>query len=273
MTLNSMAGQLEKIKAHVEDLDPNEADDFIIPEVGCKRCNWTGYVYTDPGGLLVGPCTCLKARGLKHWIKSYRASVYVHCPEDAINLNSIDPEKGAIPKAIAEFRKHRHAQEKCNSIGLVGGPGVGKTTAGHYLVHKMMRKFERPAVYLNCRFFGPRYADQVENQQSKAYVLRLKREVDEKNIMFFDDLGAEKEGSAAAQCLGEMLQIRFEKRAPTVLTSNLDGSRLVSRYGGIGMSRMTSGGKWMLIVGFSPSDFHDLRAGDPLKAMRGRVQG
>lgn len=120
------------------------------------------------------------------------------------------------------------ASERCFAL-LTGDTGVGKTTAavgGMALRVLEDRREDLPALFVRA----------VEGARMGLYDAedkKLGRQMLEAGLLVLDDLGAEflSEGSIWRSILDEVIDTRYGERAPTIITTNLDGAGFKKRYG------------------------------------------
>lgn len=207
----------------------------LPPDVQCPTCGDSGYELADASK----PCgACDPGRALGERQKAETAWD-AECPRRfrGYRLDS-HPQKQAVRRA--RMWLDRRASLGQNLI-LLGGVGTGKTGLGVALVREaslrgMTHRFGTAADILDA--MRPRHDDASKPDTMAAeYALRSLQTVD---LLLLDDLGAEKQTDWAAERLYLVINGRYERELPTIVTSNLTidqmtamhpemGARIVSR--------------------------------------------
>jgi hypothetical protein len=102
--------------------------------------------------------------------------------------------------------------------------------------------------YLSARRIGMDVTDSFQNPVAAERLARASEWAENpKAVLILDDLGREKETPAIAGRLASILAARYERRAPTLITSNLGPDAIGDRYGADIRSRLLDR-RWMMIV-------------------------
>lgn len=250
MTWRNPSGSLAVLERSIEVTD--EEQDY-----GCPLCDWRGYIENPDGSVPEegALCQCEIRRRHRKNLRTFAASIGTW--GDPGILAKINPSVGMIEPSRRKYRSHLEKNPECNSLCFSSSPGTGKTYCAVDFSINMMKKFHLRGFSTSARYFSSMVADQVRDIEAESYVLRIRREAREQNVFLCDDLGGERSGSSAVLQLIELIQLRFEKRYPTIITTNLSYEEMFGRYGSIPIHRMSSGGHWLVWIS---CDGPDLRA-------------
>lgn len=109
-------------------------------------------------------------------------------------------------------------------VVLAGLPGLGKTTAAAWWIMQPWPEVD-----------GAKRSVRAVKAAALARWPRLDEEriaqVFEARCLFIDDMGVENLSEAGAAWFDEVLDIRYDRRAPTLITTNLPGKEFKERYG------------------------------------------
>lgn len=150
--------------------------------------------------------------------------VRMGAPRRAVDAWSAEPRETAATSAV-----RRMLAERKTFCLLTGGAGAGKTVAAVLAMAERVledRREDLPALFVRA----------VEGARMGLYDAedkKLASQMQSAGLLVIDDLGAEfvSDGSIWRSILDEVIDVRYGDRAPTVLTSNLDGAAFKARYG------------------------------------------
>jgi len=245
LDMAALRAQAEKWAA-----DPTDEDD------GCPHCDGSGYLISD--NTFVGICRCAGQRTWRARWDFYLKSVARVSNEAALDAERIKLEDGCIQYVRGKLRQHFRLFPGSNSVFLYGLTGVGKTLCAHWLARRRMEKEDRAARFLSCAQLSNDVSQMMDDDDAAESVNSAARSANNSaTVLVIDDLGHERSPGAIGR-IQEWIDLRFTKRAPTVVTSNLSLSELAKRYDAAVLSRATQGGAWMAAVEI-PRHFPNLR--------------
>jgi len=146
---------------------------------------------------------------------------------------------------------------RITGLFLQGGTGTGKT----HLMAAIGQAMEREAGYEIIH--NPGHADTARATKAVAPLYQsifdlascmrryfeerggvdLERDCCHADVLLLDDLGAERLVDGAQFTVEKVIETRYSRCLPTVITSNLTLEAVVERYGNRMLSRMTEGGR------------------------------
>jgi DNA replication protein DnaC len=123
---------------------------------------------------------------------------------------------------------------------LAGGRGVGKTTAASWAISERGGRRVKGGEIATASDFDPGFMAPLERA----------------SLLVLDDLGAESldAGGWAAGRFARLIDIRYERDAPTIIATNLTMPAFLARYGEDGgrlRDRLREAGRWVDIAGES----------------------
>lgn len=230
---------------------------FRLPEsVYCPTCGDTGYVLDQPSR----PClACIRGRGIADREDAEKAWE-ARCPR-RFRTYRIDthPKQDAARKAMAWLDRRPSVGQ---NLILLGGTGTGKTGLAIAVVREarlrgMTERFGTAADMLDA--MRPRHDGAGKPDDLAAeFALRTLQTV---AILLLDDLGAEKQTDWAAERLYLVINGRYERELPTIVTSNLTIDQMSAMHPEMGpriVSRLTEDYAAIPMIG------PDLRRSPPL---------
>lgn len=140
-----------------------------------------------------------------------------------------------IQKAVKEMC------EGGKGIYLYGGVGVGKTHIAYAIKQKLEEK-QIPVRFWNVtellRVARNDYSKEKQDKRQPDVELTSLNAHGEKPVAILDDVGAEKSSEFVTETLYSIINERYNKVMPTILTSNLDLAQLAEKVGERTASRL-----------------------------------
>jgi len=131
-----------------------------------------------------------------------------------------------------------------NGLAFVGDYGVGKThlaaAISNYLID-------------NCGVtvcFGTQVEllDKIRGEMSFNRD-ETKHKMKTLDLLVLDDFGKEKPSEWTDQILFEVINARYERKLPIIITTNMSAQQLIDKYGNAVMSRLTECCRWVNVQG------------------------
>lgn len=217
---------------HVRRLDArvrqDEAQDV------CERCEGARYVRVrlNPDAIPVGvPCSCmpLDEQMAQCGIEArYRGNAFE-------NFEPMDGKRDALTAALE--------WDCTRSVVLMGPVGTGKTHLAVAMASKALRRM-RPVRFVTTSDFLAELKARFGTDQVQPYF----DAVANTHTLIIDDLGAEQDTEWAIAQLAQLVNRRYAKQLPTVVTTNLDYAAIKTVLGERTASRMSEW-KWIFVGG------------------------
>lgn len=115
------------------------------------------------------------------------------------------------------------------NLFLYGPQGVGKTGLAWSLVVRVIRELEREALFVNFRILLEEL--RLSYSDRRAGVPTDYVRVDRVPVLALDDIGSERPTDFAREELANLVEARYGKRLPTIVTSNYAPNELAVRLG------------------------------------------
>lgn len=139
-------------------------------------------------------------------------------------------------RASRSSRALAHAREwrEKGWLKLFGPPGTGKSFAAAWILARRARLAMQD---MGRRAEWPRIADEVgasmgwNTAAELATDRNLAREAKYRRLLVIDDLGKEPPDPRCLQLLGEVVSARYDRKEPTVITTELGVAEISARYG------------------------------------------
>jgi hypothetical protein len=160
----------------------------------------------------------------------------------AYELGSTFADARADHPTVADWvRQHRGDPTRLPWLTLMGATGVGKTWQACGVVREVALTEAR--ANRRCRWRMVTHADLSDQlrpkpDQSHAYVLDRYEQAD---LLVLDDLGSGSLTDFGVEGTHRLLDYRYRRRLPTVITTNLSFEDLVKAFGARVPSRLTEG--------------------------------
>ena len=205
---------------------------------GCPfgRCDGSGWILGDDN--LARKCDCLEPRlsrarssGINSVIPPRFRGVSFDRPPvteiDSVVVNSVRDWTDSVEENLAEG----------HGLWLMGNTGTGKTTLAMLVSKEVLRRGHTVAIYSLPKLLARIRAtfDAGLGEESYADFFERLCEVD---LLHVDDLGAEKQTEWVLEQLYALINERYERRSPIVVTTNLSQEQLEQQIGERTVSRL-----------------------------------
>lgn len=236
------AAQLAKVRKENETLQARRAvllrelgypTDYTAPRYECDKCHDTGYV----GDVM---CECMRKKlvlagyetsGLGRLMQTQRFETF----DLSYYAEGTERETmRAILNAMKEYAE-TFAPKTSDNLLLYGGTGLGKThlstAAARCIIDRGYDVLYTGAIALYSAFERQRFGQGMTEGGTFATDRYLTCD-----LLIIDDLGTEPSGPSANTYLYMVVNERINRHLPTIVSTNLSGKELTSRY----TDRMTS---------------------------------
>lgn len=200
--------------------------DYTDVKYECSACSDSGYV-----GIKM--CDCMKkalvmagyeSSGIAELLKrqsfeSFSLDYYKQNPENLKMMEKIF----SYAKKYAENFKSGDAE----NIAMFGGTGLGKTHLSSAIAKTVIEKgndvFYVTAVGMTSDFEAEQFGSNVRKGE-------LTDRYFDCDLLIIDDLGAEMANQFTVSCLYNLLNVRINRKAATIISTNLTQQELFKRY-------------------------------------------
>jgi DNA replication protein DnaC len=205
---------------------------------GCPfgKCDGGGWILGDDD--LAHECECRAPRLAKakaSGINSVIPPRYRGVSFDRPPVTEIDP---TIVTAVADWIDSMdHNLRQGNGLWLMGNTGTGKTTLTMLVSKEALKRGHSVAIYSLPKLLARIRAtfDAQVGEESYAEFFERLCEVD---LLHIDDLGAEKQTEWVLEQLYALVNERYERERPIVVTTNLPQEELEQQIGERTVSRL-----------------------------------
>jgi len=221
---------LEKKNKLLEQYDIN--DDFLYDMYKCRKCMDTGYVGNQE-------CSCLKKRlieaaydmsNIKDVLKTenfenFDVSLYSDEVDQSTGKSPRDRIESILLKAL-DFVKN--FDNVFTNLFLYGKSGLGKTFLCNCIAKDILDK-GKSVLYLSAsQLFKTLEKNTFKNDSDEFDdVLNL---IFESDLLIIDDLGTEFQTSFTASEFFNIINLRFIKKKPVVISTNLSPEDIADKY-------------------------------------------
>lgn len=211
------------------------APDYCTIRYSCEKCSDTGYVGIDI-------CDCLKREITENFLES--SGLYSLTKNQTFETFRLDyyenHDRIEMEQNVAFLRRYAESFDPASTenLILIGATGLGKThlssavarrviERGFYVVYECAQGLF--SEYEARRFRTNSYSD-AEGEDIDRFA--------DCDLLIIDDLGTEITNRFSISCLYYLLNQRLIRHLPTVISTNLGGAELRSRYEDRIMSRV-----------------------------------
>lgn len=173
-------------------------------------------------------CKCYREWLDRKWVGAYSRQL---TSEVNMNLMAVDTKRGALAEALSKW------DFKTPALLLSGAPGVGKTLAGHYIVHQRIKRHHVEGIYMPCEGIADdlRVAGMGDESEKQAVFRKVVGRMDaarnEGSVIFMDDIGRERDSQRAKEEIAGLITKVYERRGFFIATTNMVGKEMVEHYG------------------------------------------
>lgn len=204
MTMQSINSMLGKLNFEI-----------VEQEYKCSNCKDTGYIFNKARGT-VKECDCLKNKKRIQLPEKYRFITF-----DDIEIN-IYSNNADVERVVQRFKDITHKQMQ-RGLYIQGAVGRGKTFIAAAIFNKFVGKCDVRFITAN---------ELIKNiidgfNSGNNYDIDKYKEAD---VLILDDIGTEKITEFAESIFFNLLNHRYNKKLPTIITSNFSIDELPSKY-------------------------------------------
>ncbi len=219
----------KKAKQQPDDIDQLVEDEGDV----CSKCGGYGFVVNDDSTAV--PCECRSGYLLTQRLEAARIPPKF-ASKSVANFKARDKARKELLNLAAEFREH-FGKEKNQHQGIlmVGTTGSGKTHLAIAILREIIAMgytglyYNVPELLNDLRKTYSRDSDELEDD--------IMREACAVDVLVMDDLGAERTSGWVRDRLYLIINRRYERLKPTIVTTNFGtddlkaqvGERIVSR--------------------------------------------
>ncbi len=243
--------------------------EYSLDHITVCGCGGAGFVRLDrqPGEPLFGaaiPCICQRDEQARLRAERLRATSGISETEMRWTFESFHPEwcraqngdRARVVEAMAAYKAlcMRYAADPRGWLILQGEPGVGKTHLAYAIAGECIRR-GRPAFAHTLPDLLQRLREAFGMEGAFEQALDDLKRVE---LLVIDDFGAQRDTSWALDTVYQIVNHRYAKRLPLVITTNLD---LANAGDGISerlLSRLREGteteGGWVRLLSLPAAD-------------------
>lgn len=193
-----------------------------------SQCDGYGTVFAPDGRTVYSrPCPCWLKSKQRNYADDYISVIPI---EFRKVVRHADMTKYACGKAFSAWHPN-----KSPGLYLCGNSGVGKTVAAHRAALMMINHYGLGAYYISCRNVASDCSilatDTSERYRAEERLTRHILACRGRSIVVLDDLGRERQSDATVSKMAEYIDALYDRRAPVVITTNLGGTEINTRYG------------------------------------------
>jgi len=164
------------------------------------------------------------------------------------NLNTFKagtPSQWAAQEALTDYCDHiLENLERGRSIILWGAVGSGKTHLGISVIKAAAAADKSNLIVTEDRMFDTFKANWNDPEKENAFLLQLQRV----RFLMLDDMGVRKASEYVSDRYEAVINSRYEKVIPTIITTNLSPGRMLELYERQ-MSRLMHDGLVLEVIG------------------------
>ena len=195
---------------------------FLLPTIrssdSCPICEGTGYVrvevpYGDPTFGKAIPCHCTDARRAEKRLQRLQAMSHLDILGDK-SFQNFNYRIPGVQKAVLAAEKF--AQDPEGWLAFIGGPGCGKTHLAAAIAHQQLER-GLPVLFMTVSDLLDHLRATFAPTSTVLYDQLFSR-LREVELLVLDDLGAEPSSPWATGKLFQLLDYRYTRRLPTIIT-------------------------------------------------------
>jgi len=201
--------------------------DYTDVKYECEKCSDSGYV-----GIKM--CDCMRealvmagyeSSGIAHLLRTQTFENF------SLDYYKAKPESYAMMEKIFGYVKNyaeNFESGKSENIAMFGGTGLGKTHISSAVAKKVIEKgndvFYVTAVGMVSDFEAEQFGSEhmAKGELTDRYF--------DCDLLIIDDLGAELSNQFTVSCLYNLLNVRINRRAATIISTNLTQQELFKKY-------------------------------------------
>lgn len=198
---------------------------FGEPACPHGACDGSGWILGDDD--VARPCRCREerlARGRGRGVASAIPARYrgVSFDRPPVSDMARDPRSRAVVQAVKEYVANLDENlASGRGLWLTGNTGTGKTTLGMLVASAALARGKTVGIY-----FAPKLLNRIrqtyqESDSENAYADFFAR-VTSVDLLYIDDLGAERQTDWVVEQLYAVVNERYESRRAMLVTSNAD---------------------------------------------------
>ncbi|MBR5680309.1 MAG: ATP-binding protein [Clostridia bacterium] len=209
--------------------------DYCTIRYSCEKCSDTGYVGIDI-------CDCLKREIVENFLES--SGLYSLTKNQTFDTFCLDyyekDDRIGMEKNVSYLRDYAEAFDPASSPNLIfiGATGLGKTHLSSAVARRVIERgffvVYECAQGLFSEFEARRFRTNSYTDADGSDVDRFS----DCDLLIIDDLGTEITNKFSISCLYFLLNQRLIRHLPTIISTNLRGAELRSRYEDRIMSRI-----------------------------------
>jgi DNA replication protein DnaC len=190
----------------------------------CPRCEGSGFVLDDNDEAL--PCSCREARiriarstGISSVIpRKYRGVSFERFP-----VTELDPTAVNTVRDYTRGQRLDTNLDRGRGLWFYGDVGTGKTTLAMLVAQEALKRGHSVAIY-----FVPQLLAVIRNTyETDAAYVDLFRKLSQVDLLYLDDLGAEKQSEWVIEQLYSLVNERYVSERSIVATTNLPPAETV----------------------------------------------
>ena len=201
--------------------------DYTDVKYECEKCSDSGYV-----GIKM--CDCMRnALVMAGYESSGIADLMRRQTFDNFSLEYYKQNAETYNKMGKIFAYAKNYAENFNSgssesIAMFGGTGLGKTHLSSAIAKKVIEKGNDVFYVTAVGMMSDFEVEQFGSQQTQRG--ELTDRYFDCDLLIIDDLGAELTNNFTISCLYNIINVRINRRAATILSTNLTQQELFKRY-------------------------------------------
>ena len=219
--------------------------DYTMPPYECRKCNDTGFV----GAKM---CECMRRDLVLAAFESSGIGALLRTQGfDSFKLEyyPAGEQRDLMARNLALLREYAEGfSTQSDSLIFCGATGLGKTHLSTALARRVIERGFDVYYATALQMFGDFEHARFGTEMGLESVVSLDRYTN-CELLILDDLGTEVSNQFTNSCLYMVLNERINKGLPTVISTNLSGKEIKTRYNDRIASRILGDFKPFLFVG------------------------